>query len=323
MNMYRIFPVLPFLICLAAAKAEEPQAPSILFEKIDRTIHAQPEYESTPKYCLLILGANGNVKVWMVEDGKRLYIDKNANGDLTDDGPPVEPSDTRSLGDERWDFNYLVDAFTAGDGSRHTDFDLRRWNYGGKDDSYGLSLSLDGRLTKGNSPNFSRLNTKELTFSLTGPIPMYAGWFGTFWSSEPGTAPVIHFGGPLTPKMLREKEFVIGSGQRRLSMAFTNPGSGRGAVSRLSIDALPAHVIPRLVIEWPTVDKGRSLRTSHDLIDRCCYWEFYTTEFEVPDGICVGTAQVSVQFPDFEFPLELTTTMIEVAVVATASKSEE
>ena len=52
-------------------------------------------------------------------------------------------------------------------------------------------------------------------------------------------------------------------------------------------------------------------------------WEFYTTEFEVPDGIAVGIAQVSVQFPGFDFPIELTGTKLEVPVVEAASKSED
>jgi len=314
--MYRTLPVLLCLICVVASKAEE--LPD-LFEKIDRTIRNEPAYESTPKYCLLLLGASGNVKVWMVEDGRRLYIDKNANGDLTDDGPPIEPSSDRKLGDDHWDFNYILDGFTAGDGPRIADFNLRRWNYGGANDSYGLSLSLDGKPTNAKSLFQDVQLAKKLTSSLSEQIPMYAGWFGTFWAIKPEAAPIIHFGGPLTPRMLRAKEFVIGSGRRRLSLALANPGSAAGAVSLLSIDAIPAHIVPKLVIKWPTDTESRSLETSHDLIDRCCYWEFYTTEFQVPDGIAVGTAQVSVQFPNYDLPIELTSTELEVPVVEATS----
>ena len=108
-----------------------------------------------------------------------------------------------------------------------------------------------------------------------------------------------------------------------MSMAMMNLGSGPGAVSRLSIDALPAHIVPRLVIDWPTPADGPKLRSSHDLVDRCCYWEFYTTEFKVPDGIVPGTAKVSVQFPDIGALFELTTTEIEVPVVKPLKKSKD
>jgi len=282
-----------------------PDAPAQtnVLAKIDRTLIKEPKYEATPKYSLLVLGSSGSVKVWMVEDGRRLFVDKNANGDLTDDGPPIQPSNVRSIGaaspgsSERWDFNYLLDAITPTNGSRHTHFDLRRWNYGDKEDSYGLSLSVADQL------------------------PVYAGWFGTFWSAKPETAPVIHFGGPFTPKMLRAKEFVIGPGQRRLSIAFVNPGSGPGAESLLSIEALPKYLTPKLNIEWPTAPGKSHVRTTHVLTERCCYWEFYTTTFEMPDGVTVGTAKASVEFPESLVPIQLTTTEFKAPVLAQAKES--
>jgi hypothetical protein len=266
----------------------------------DRPELKEPAYESTPKYSLLVLGRSGDVKVWMVEDGERLFVDKNANGDLTDDGPPLRPKDRRSLGGNRWNFDYLLDAIMPANGSRHTHFDLRRWNYGDKEDSYGLSLSVDDQL------------------------PVYAGWFGTFWSAKRETAPVIHFGGPFTPHLLRTTEgkgFAIGSGKRRLSLGLMNPGSEPGAESRLSIEALPAYLIPKLNITWPTAAGDPPLRTSHQLTERCCYWEFYTTAFEVPDRAVVGKATVSLDFPTAGTPIVLKTTEFEVQVVPQRKES--
>jgi hypothetical protein len=119
----------------ATPLADEAHASTNVLGQVNRTFIKEPVYESTPKYSLIVLGSSGNVKVWMVEDGKRLFVDKNADGDLTDDGPPIEPSNVRNLDAHRWDFDYLLDAITPGDGSRHTRFDLRRWNYGEKEDS--------------------------------------------------------------------------------------------------------------------------------------------------------------------------------------------
>ena len=95
----------------------------------DRTIIKEPTYQSTPKYSLITLGNSGDVKVWMVEDGKRLFVDRNANGDLTDDGPPIEPGNVRHLDANQWDFEYMLDAITC----RQTDRDTpvlfcHRWN---------------------------------------------------------------------------------------------------------------------------------------------------------------------------------------------------
>jgi hypothetical protein len=278
--------------------APQARASTNAVSHVDRTISKEPAYQSTPKYSLITLGSNSDVKVWMVEDGRRLFIDRNANGDLTDDGPPIEPSNVRRLDANRWDFEYVLDAITPADGTRHTNFVLRRWNYNDKEDSYGLSLSVDGQL------------------------PMYAGWFGTFWSTKREQAPVIHFGGPFTPKVLRREVFTLGETKERLSLCFVNPGSGEGAVSRLSIDALPRSVVPKLTIEWPTADGLTPLRTVHLLNQRCCYWEFYTTEFAVPKGVVAGKAKVSVDLPLDVTSIELTTREIVVPVVAPSNKPD-
>ena len=252
-----------FAITTVLSFTGQAPASTNVASRIDHTIIKEPQYQSTPKYCLITVG-NGT-KVWMVEDGKRLFVDKNANGDLTDDGPPIEPSNVRNLDANSRDFKYVLDAITPTNGPRHTRFVLNRWNYNQKEDEYGLSLWVDGDL------------------------PMYAGWFGTFWSTSRETAPVVHFGGPFTPHLLRRKEFTIGEKGQRLSVCFMNP-------------------TPVLNIEWPTASGGAPLQTSHQLTQRCCYWEFYTTQFEVPNGVIPGRAKVSIDLIASALPIELTTT---------------
>ncbi len=292
--MRRLLIFLAITICLELPLADMACASTNQASQPDRAILKEPSYQTAPKYCLLTLGDSGDVKVWMVEDRRRLIVDKNANGDLTDDGPPIEPSKVRDLGANQWDFEYSLDAIMPAKGPWHTNFVLRRWNYHDKTDSYGLSVTVNGKM------------------------PMYAGWFGTFWSTSREQAPVIHFGGPFTPKLLRRKQFSIGEKGERLSLCFLNPGSGPGAESRLSIDALPSAVVPRLSIQWPAASGSVPVRTSHDLTNRCCYWEFYTTDFQVPKGAVAGKAKLSVDLPVSEMPIELTTTEIVAPVVATA-----
>jgi len=57
--------------------------------KIDRTIGKEPAYQSKPKYCLVVFGPEAKTRVWMVLDGDVLYVDRNANGDLTETGKRV------------------------------------------------------------------------------------------------------------------------------------------------------------------------------------------------------------------------------------------
>ena len=54
------------------------------YGKVDRTIKKEPDYQSEkPTYALLLFGRDLAVRVWIVLDGKTVYVDRNADGDLT------------------------------------------------------------------------------------------------------------------------------------------------------------------------------------------------------------------------------------------------
>ncbi|HKA54582.1 MAG TPA: hypothetical protein VKJ47_13060 [Candidatus Binatia bacterium] len=58
--------------------------------KIDRSIGKEPAYRSKERgYCLLVFGREAKTRAWLVFDGDDLYVDRNANGDLTEEGEKV------------------------------------------------------------------------------------------------------------------------------------------------------------------------------------------------------------------------------------------
>ncbi len=61
--------------------------------KIERTIAKEPAYKNKPKYCLLVFGPEATTRVWLVQDGDLLYVDRNANGDLTEKDEQVALKD--------------------------------------------------------------------------------------------------------------------------------------------------------------------------------------------------------------------------------------
>jgi len=291
---------------------------------IEKTIGTEPAYLTEPRYCLLIFGAKANIRVWIVEDERTLYVDRNANGNLTDDGPSLQPTKVRDLGPGRWDYEYNLDEIKPANGLAQTKFRLSRWNYGEKEDSYGVSVTLHddkpplGSELRGVRPSANSPADSEVAEAHTADdgIKMYAGWFGTFWADSPAKASIIHFGGPLEPRLLREKEFVVDSGVRRLSVCLITPGLGDAGPARLSEHAIPISTPIHVQIEWPVALGSPPLVTSHKLGEHCCYWEYYDSEFRVPQGkgIIDGTAIVTIDLPDGEFPLPLRTNKIEVRV---------
>jgi hypothetical protein len=297
---------------------------------IERTIGKQPAYGAEPCYCLLLFGPEAKTRVWIVEDGRTLYVDRNANGDLTDDGPPLQPTEVRDLGSlsggpPRWDYDYVLDEIKPATGPALTKFRLSRWNYGEKKDSYGLSVTLhDDKFGKTSSDHSAgRPSVRSSAGSAAADdrasdegIPMYAGWFGTLWADSPAKASIIHFGGPLEPRLLREKEFVVDSGVHRLSICLITPGVGDAGPARLSEYAIPISTPIHVHIEWPVALASPTLVTTHKLDKHCCYWEYYDSEFRVPlgKGIIEGTATVTIDLPEGKFPLPLRTNKIEVRV---------
>ena len=71
----------------------DPLVPEYL-TKIDRTIKKEPKYVNKPKYVLLAFGPKAEFKVWVVIDGDTAYIDRNGNGDLTEDSEQCKPGST-------------------------------------------------------------------------------------------------------------------------------------------------------------------------------------------------------------------------------------
>jgi len=92
----------------------------------------EPNYNHEPRYALLVFGPKREQRVWMVLDGTTLYVDRNANGDLTEPGKRLEPHNPRD-GSNRFDnagshthfdeFEFTVQAGVGGTSK----FKLQHW----------------------------------------------------------------------------------------------------------------------------------------------------------------------------------------------------
>src|SRR5438094_548806 len=119
------------LICVGAASAAD-------LARVDRTIMKEPAYQAKPKYCLLVFGPEAKHRVWLVLDGDTLYVDKNGNGDLTEEGerikvPTFQPSTHPAHALQR---SIEVGDITVG-GLTHTDLAVTQIEYRRKVDTSG------------------------------------------------------------------------------------------------------------------------------------------------------------------------------------------
>jgi hypothetical protein len=200
---------------------------------VDRSLREPPGL-ARPRYCLLVFGTKATTRVWLVEDGDSLYVDRNANGDITEPGEVVtaklaEQHD-RILDEDKEvryrSWRYEVGAITPADGSsRHSEFELSRYQTGEKPYEYVVSVLVNDA------------------------IPQYAGWAPLFTESR-NTAPVIHFGGPLIPKPLRRETLHLGDERPEIHFCIGTPGLGKHSFAYVAETVPPR---PLIEIMWPAL----------------------------------------------------------------------
>jgi hypothetical protein len=158
------------MLCVACSNA----ALATDLSKIDRAIRKEPTYQSkSPKYCLLVFGPEAAARVWLVLDGDVLYVDRNGNGDLTEDGERIGLAKIPSR------MESYAQLF----------FDVR-------------NLKPVGEKVDRNYPRMAVVRDKERGYSVgveLGGGRLQCSFDDRLqWSDRPKDAPILHFDGPLT-----------------------------------------------------------------------------------------------------------------------------
>ncbi len=233
-------------------------------DKIDRPLVKEPAYQSkSPKYALLVFGPEARTRIWLVLDGTTLYVDRNANGDLTEVGEKVagtkgnrfsDDSYTFAIGDlhdgERRHLNAQLSVSgvksVSGRGPRTMDFFIR------------MDVDLPGY--HGSSEG-GRVLQVAGTSDLNGDLQ---------FSDQPQDAPILHFGGPWTIALGDRPTFRVNR-EMHLYLVVGTPGRGKGTfVSTAYEGVVPPDVHPRAEIAFPAQKPGDPpVKTVFELKERC------------------------------------------------------
>jgi hypothetical protein len=218
--------------------------------RVDRRV-IEPAGLSRPRYGLLVFGPQARTRVWIVEAGETLFVDRNANGDLTDGGEAFTPSDRReymTVGEDGKEapsriWTYSVEDLVPGDGTgKHTQFKLVRYQTGGGPAEYIVSVWVGGVTLQ------------------------YAGW-GPLLTDSRETAPVVHFGGPVVPKLLRGPAIHLAGDDQELHFCIGTPGVGSHSFAYVGYEAVPRPIRPVVEVAWPT---GSGVLTERFALARRC-----------------------------------------------------
>jgi len=235
--------VLLFLASSSLSKGVDDK-PGVDLSKIDRTLLKEPRYRADPKYCLVTFGPNARTQVWLVLDGDALYVDRNGNGNLTEQGERVAAEGQE--GERRYRVGELRDGSLT-----HSDFVLL------EDKPHpamvGESEEVVDRLCKENPQSHVCLISIKVQHSVEdrrGPRATYrAGYFR--FASRPQDAPVIHLGGPWT-MMLLDRPTLAAGHSARLRFGVGTPGHGIGTFAFIHYEGvIPAVAHPVVALDLP------------------------------------------------------------------------
>ncbi len=253
-------------VCSAASAAVD-------LSTIERKLVKEPAYRSKPRYCLLVLGLEAKTRVWLVQDGDTLYVDRNGNGDLTEADEKV----TAEKSENAEDGVYTFKAGDLRDGQRlHKQLNLyvTKIDYlAGQDEfvkallkknakarGYRVYLEVDVPGRRGTGLE-GRIQQRSSLADATGVLQ---------FADRPQDAPILHFGGPWQVTLFGSHQLMIDR-ETDVVLGVGSPGLGAGSFSWIDYEnVIPTDKYPTMDVVYPPKHSGDApLHERYELKHRC------------------------------------------------------
>jgi hypothetical protein len=241
----------------------------------------EPGYRSaTPRYGLLLFGPEGKHRVWLVQDGDTLYVDRRGDGDLTLPGNKVVADKREGRDPEEEGYTFTVGEVRVGDrvhkglvvyvvplkAQASTALGKRRDVQAAlakdpKATAMRLSVDIEMPGLKGGGID-GRVNF------LVGPVDL----LGVLQLGEkPRDAPNIHLGGPLQITFESELPTLrVGRGSEFFLVVGT-PGGGPGTFAMLNYEeTVPPNAQPVAEATMPSSQRGAPAVVENWVIESRC-----------------------------------------------------
>jgi hypothetical protein len=268
-----------FLVALVALTAATAASAADL-TKVDRTIAKEPTYTTkAPRYLLLAFGPDAADRVWLVQDGDTLYVDRNGNGDLTEAGEAV-PMKKRDGSDPDTDGRtFEVGDITAG-GRTHKGLavgtvplarlseDIRNLPHAKellRADSKAQAVTI---MLEARHPTLKGPGVEGRVPMLIGPLDVNGVLtFGT----NAKDASIVHPDGPLQINFYGSRPGLQIGRETDFILAVGSPGLGKGTFAMVSYDqTVPANACPTVEIDYPAAKAGDPpVKEHYELKERC------------------------------------------------------
>jgi hypothetical protein len=242
--------------------------------RIERTIAREPAYRSKPRYCLLVFGPEAKTRIWLVQDGDTLYVDRNGNGDLTEPGKKVS-AEKREEGADDSEYKFKIGDIH--DGSRvHKEVSLYITKI---DNLVELDHVVKAFLAKNPHGRGYRLTAEVEMPGWKGATPggrvrqhtFYMDAYGVFqFADRPQDAPIVHFGGPWQITFFSGHRLTVGR-ESDVVLGVGSPGVGPSTMTYIDYEGvIPEKVYPTLDITYPARTPNETALTQHHTLKRRC-----------------------------------------------------
>jgi hypothetical protein len=194
----------------------------------DSRPRVEPKYESTPYYLRAIFGfgPQPNDPIWIVYDGRNLYIDRNGNGDLTDAGEKVVGSETEKGKPQSW---WQIGNLGEGTPSIAS---------GGMYESRGRQVV---------QIHFAATDNKLYSGRNTYPAV----------TTDPAKSLIINYTGPLTVGLYRPDLAFKKSKEEEFYYVLGTAGRTKHEFASINRDKVPATAYAEMTITFPPKEAGK------------------------------------------------------------------
>ncbi len=260
---------------LACIMLSAASAGADVLTKIERKILREPAYDSMPKYCLLAFGPETHTRVWLVLDGDALYVDRNGNGDLTEEGERVAKMKSDDASVDSGNMRFEVGDIRAGNLTHKNlsvsvlriayladQFEQIKELLAADPQTRGYLLQVNVEMPGWTGGGIDGRIEQAATVGDANGILRFA--------DTPADAPIIHFGGPWQAALFSPHKLTVGrSGDVVLGVG--SPGLGAGTTAWIGYQGVvPENVYPTLDITFPAARSGDPPITEHyELKERC------------------------------------------------------
>lgn len=294
--MLRRFTILIFALLPACSLLAQDESPLPL-RQVSMSLMTEPTYFGTPRYTLVVIGKDLAKQHWIAIDDKNAYVDKNGNGDLTDEGEAI-PIDKTPV-DSGPNHEFRMQNFRIGMVAGHK-LNLWVWreNSDFKPDRLENALLTEWRK--------ERVKHGLVCATIYRNLEAHAQQMPIVFSPKKEHSQITQIDGDLTCDIVLNEMTLLRDSDNRLNVHVGTLGVRAKnsrffpSFARLSLTEIPDKIAPIATLKFDNEnDKENKIEIELNLSTRVRR-DTFTAPISIPENAKDGTVEVEIRIPAWD-----------------------